>query len=436
MPITFASTERIKSPGGDIYVVETVLNRGAFAHSARAKSTKNGGRNVFLKRYFAPSVSLPWYQGFVRHQKELKRRISENDSLQQYCYQFVDFFEGTEGRSLKTFHQVFEFIENGKALSKFIEEIGPMGVTAQWEQRVRFARVMMMGVAALHGQKVVHTDLKPDNLLLIPNPVAAGEYHLKIIDLDWSIFSDQRAPWHGIQGYVGTPMYQSPEHVRGSIPDERSDVFTCALMLGELLGNGHPFAHVSDYVDAVTREKFELIRLAKPLPKAPNTPFVEEMLNRALHANPVKRPTALELRDALFGRGKAGDIPEKTMVEVRTPPPTTPPSPPSLPLQGRAVQLQFEGRTVLTMQIETVIGRQLLKPISSDSQFASDAQFRIHRARSNHWMVSPCADCQNETLVNGAPLTTPTLLQSGMRIGIGNSAKSIEKLPLVVQLVP
>jgi serine/threonine protein kinase len=101
---------------------------------------------------------------------------------------------------------------------------------------------MMMGMAALHAQRIVHTDLKPDNLMLIPNPHKAGSFYLKLIDLDWSIFSDRKAPWDGEEGYVGTPGYMSPEHIAQKVPKEHSDVFTCALMLGELLGQGHPFA--------------------------------------------------------------------------------------------------------------------------------------------------------------------------------------------------
>jgi eukaryotic-like serine/threonine-protein kinase len=435
VPIHFAAAERIKSPGGDTYVVDHVLNEGVYAHSARARSTLKGGGNVFLKRYFTPTKPLPWYDDFVRHQKELKRRIAENDSLRQYCYEFIDFFEGTEGRANKTFHQVFEFIENGKTLTKFIDELEPSGASAQWDQRVSFARVMMMGISALHTQRIVHTDLKPDNLLLVPNPHVVGQYHLRIIDLDWSIFSDQHAPWHGIQAYVGSPMYQSPEHLTGVVPDERSDVFTCALMLGELLCGGHPFAKVSNYEEAAMRGSFDTLRLTQAVPKVRNTPFLEDLLNRALDPNPVKRPTAVQLRDALLGRGKAEEEPLRPPSPSATP--SLPPrhSPPVPPARSTSVQLEFDGKTVISMQIDTMIGRALLKPISADAQFASESQFRIHRASSGVWMVSPVAGTQNATIVDGVGLMAPTPLCNGTRIAIGNSSKGIEKLPLTVRLV-
>ena len=60
MPIKFGSGERVKSTI-DTYVVEQVLSQGAFAHAAKATSTTRGARSVFLKRYFSPTVLLPWY---------------------------------------------------------------------------------------------------------------------------------------------------------------------------------------------------------------------------------------------------------------------------------------------------------------------------------------------------------------------------------------
>ena len=448
MPIKFGPAERVKS-AADVYTVDIVVSQGAFAHAARAKSTSRGG-NVFLKRYFSPTKSLPWYAGFVKHQQELKRRINTNDALKQYCYEFVDFFEGTEGRSNKTFHQVFEFIESGKALTKFIEELKPLGPVAQWDQRVRFARVMMMGITAMHGQKIVHTDLKPDNLLLIPNPVSPGDYHLKIVDMDWAIFSDQRAPWEGDPnqgGYVGTPMYMSPEHVNGHVPDERSDVFTCALMLGELLGGGHPFSAVANYPAAIKRGDFKPLRLSQPVPKVENSAFLEDLINRALDPNPTKRPTADDLRSALFGKGKAGEskpVPVPPTVPTAPTPKPTPPAPrpvtpppqptPDAPPAFTTVELLLDGRPAMTMRIDTTVGRAMLKPISPDAQFAGDSQFRIHRSASREWMVSPVAGTPNETIVDGVRLSAPTPLRAGMRLAIGNSAKGIEKLPLVVRL--
>jgi serine/threonine protein kinase len=449
MPIKFGAGEKIKS-GIDSYVVEKVLSQGAFAHAAKATSTARG-RPVFLKRYFAPTITLPWYTGFVEHQQELKRRVNAHDGLRGYCYGFLDFFEGTEGRANRTFHQVFEFIEGGKPLTEYIEDLSKADPDTRWDERVTFARVMMMAMGALHKQKIVHTDLKPDNLLLIPNPLRAGTFTLKVIDMDWAIFSDRRAPWHGQgSGYIGTAGYMSPEHLRQEVPIEASDVFTCAIMLSELLAGYHPYAgkRGDDAVlaKAVNAGDFKAFKLPRAIDKVNNPSYFEDLINRALHPQAGKRPTADDLKNALLGMGPAGQAPT-TPAPAPAPAPKPAPAPAPAPrpaptpapapapeAASGGVELLFEGKPVLKMRIETAVGRNMLKPVSPDAQFMESQQFKIHRVDGKAWAVSPIPGTPNETLVDGKKLTATTELRDGMRIAVGNSAKGIEKLPLVVRL--
>ena len=230
----------------DAYEIVKELNRGAFAISYRARSQRSTA-HVFLKRYTSPKISVPWFEDFVAHQQELKRRVSSTPSVQQNCYRFIEFFKGED----RHFYQVFEFVEGGQPLTDLIASMAARPTAVPWEKRVSFARVMMLGIASLHSQQIVHTDLKPDNLLLIPNPHMEGDFVLRIIDMDWAVFSDRRAPWHGEIGYVGTPGYQSPEHLRGEVPNEASDVFTAGLILSELLAGRHPYAGKDEYERAV-----------------------------------------------------------------------------------------------------------------------------------------------------------------------------------------
>jgi serine/threonine protein kinase len=440
MPIKFGSNEKITS-GIDNYVVEEVLSQGAFAHAARARSSSRG-KLVFLKRYFEPTAVASWYQGFVDHQQELKRRITNHEGLRQYCYGFIDFFEGTEGRSKRTFHQVFEFIDGGKPLSKFIGEISESEPSASWNERVTYSRIMMMAISALHEQRIVHTDLKPDNLLLIPNPHRPGAFSLKVIDMDWSIFSDRLAPWHGKNSYIGTPGYMSPEHLTQAIPTEASDVFTCAIMLSELLCGYHPFTgklgDAATFLNAIKAEDFKSFSLPLPIDKVSNPSYLEDMLHRALDFSADRRPSASQLKDALFGRGAAGETPPPRHIPSPVPPlrPNPLPSESSKALSSTVgVELSLEGSPVLKIRIDTTVGRQMLKPFSIDAQFMEDQQFKIHRVGGGCWMVSPLPKTSNETIVDGIKLISPMALSDGMKIAVGNSSKGIEKMPLIVRLI-
>jgi hypothetical protein len=90
-------------------------------------------------------------------------------------------------------------------------------------------------------------------------------------------------------------------------------------------------------------------------------------------------------------------------------------------------------RRVLAANIDTDVGRSLLKPYSEEAKYVSDPQFRLYRD-SGRWMVADVATAVNRTLVDGTALDAPRPLVNGMRIAVGNPAKGIEKMCLTVKL--
>jgi hypothetical protein len=122
-----------------------------------------------------------------------------------------------------------------------------------------------------------------------------------------------------------------------------------------------------------------------------------------------------------------------------SPAPRSKPSSSSHPNPGDAyasgVELLFKAEPVLKIRIDTAIGREMLKQVSSDAKFMDSAQFKVYRIDGKHWAVSPYPGTPNETLVDGVKLTSAVALRNGMRISVGNSAKGIEKMPLLVRLI-
>lgn len=420
MPAIYKPGKIIKN-----YEIVRELNRGAFANAYEATSSSDG--RVFFKQYKSPTKLVDWYPGFVDHQKELKRRIGADLAAKDRCYKFIDFFEDPSG-----FHQVFEFIEGGKTLTECIAERDRF----KWDQMVMFAKTMMFGMKALHQVKIVHTDLKPDNIILIPDATIGMGYKLRVIDLDWAIFSDRQAPWHGKQGYTGTPNYQSPEHLAANVPLPASDIFTCGIMLGEALGEGHPFSDAGeDYDAAVLAGRFRPIRLRESVPKVDDQVFLEAILNACLDPDPAKRPTAAQVSDALMGK----TFPWHSAREERIapPPPTprreTPPSPPT-GVSSKSVEIYFDGKKVTQATVEAEFGKQVFKSTHADAQFLSNPQFKL-RKQAGQWMIEHCDSATNETIVDGHKLAGAEPVRNGMRIAVGNSAKGVEKFPLILKLV-
>jgi Flp pilus assembly protein TadD len=138
-----------------------------------------------------------------------------------------------------------EFIE-GRELTSLLEEQGKLLPKQAADIMLQVCR----GLAAAHGEGVVHRDLKPQNIMIDNQGRAAV--------MDFGIASsvtsapDSDAPTlpTGIDNtskltvvgsLIGTPRYMSPEQARGEPVDARSDVFTVGLIFYELLTGILPF---------------------------------------------------------------------------------------------------------------------------------------------------------------------------------------------------
>ncbi|HZF66553.1 MAG TPA: protein kinase, partial [Gemmatirosa sp.] len=292
------------------YRVTKVFGPGAMAISYAA-ATPDGSRRIFLKQYKSPAPTVVWYGAFVDYQQELAARV-RGGKASHYAVRLIDAFEEAWGGPC--YFQAIELVENGNDLQHILdaeraehERTGrwPLQDPAVWARHVTWAKVLVAGVAALHEAKIVHADLKPPNAFLIEDATIGSGYQLKLIDMDFSVLADRRAPWHGYQGYVGSDNYRSPEHMsRGAVPGLASDVFTCGLMLHELLAGTHPYWRddQAEYAQLVRAHAARPPALAGVMPAPATNAEVSAILHRCLAPDPAARPTAAELRAALSGR--------------------------------------------------------------------------------------------------------------------------------------
>lgn len=85
-----------------------------------------------------------------------------------------------------------------------------------------------------HERGIVHRDVKPDNIFLLPDGRA------KLMDFGVAhVLSDQALTRTGT--IVGSPAYMSPEQINGQTLDGRSDVFSLGVTLAEMLSGVKPF---------------------------------------------------------------------------------------------------------------------------------------------------------------------------------------------------
>ncbi len=158
---------------------------------------------------------------------------------------------------------------------------------------VRAVRQAAEGLEHAHGLGILHRDIKPDNLWLLPN----GE--VQILDFGLARTTDDQQPITLAGTVLGTPSYMSPEQVTAKPLDGRSDLFSLGVVLWEMLTGHSPFRRdnlFSTLMSVATDEVDTAGDLAGENLPAP----LRELLGRLLAKSPEQRPgSARELIHAL-----------------------------------------------------------------------------------------------------------------------------------------
>jgi serine/threonine protein kinase len=160
---------------------------------------------------------------------------------------------------------------------------------------------VLSALIAAHKRGIVHRDIKPDNLMLASIrsfETDMTEVQLKILDFGASLLLDDTSDINTAQGMMGTPYYMSPEQASGAPLDQRSDLYSTAVVLYELIAGKLP--HTAEDVQSLVY----LIAIEEPTPiseYAPTLPRAyREFFARALAKAPADRySTAEEMREAL-----------------------------------------------------------------------------------------------------------------------------------------
>ena len=121
---------------------------------------------------------------------------------------------------------VMELVE-GFPLDRFAAELN-------FEQKAKLLREVARGLAVAHEHGFIHRDLKPDNVMVGP------DMRPRILDFGLALSLDEASRQHG--GFEGTPLYASPEQVRGQPLTPASDVFSFGSLMFKVLTGRPPFA--------------------------------------------------------------------------------------------------------------------------------------------------------------------------------------------------
>ena len=153
-----------------------------------------------------------------------------------------------------------------------------------------YAQQLARGLAAAHAKGILHRDLKPANAFV------AQDGRVKILDFGLAMMTSARessgeaetiADAHTNPGVMlGTPAYMSPEQMRDSDVDHRTDLFALGAVLYEMISGAPPFdgRSVADIVSAVLTTEPRHLPARSPLGAA-----LERIARRCLAKDPAQR---------------------------------------------------------------------------------------------------------------------------------------------------
>jgi serine/threonine-protein kinase len=176
---------------------------------------------------------------------------------------------------------VMELID-GEPLSHLIERVqlspgAAAGIGAQ----------MAEALAHAHAARILHCDVKPDNMLVLRTPGLAGWPMTKLIDFGVARFLGEPGPGEDVVS--GTPAYMAPEQWHGEATT-LSDIYALGCVLYELVGGRPPFVGSYSEIMAAHLEKvpIEPTRLRPGLP-----PGFEQLIMAMLSKAPRGRPASM-----------------------------------------------------------------------------------------------------------------------------------------------
>lgn len=220
-------------------------------------------------------------EAIERFDREAKMSALIND---QHAVTVYDFGETEDGM----YFLAMEFVE-GETLSTLMRREGILPLS----KVVPIVQQSCQALHAAHSQNIVHRDLKPDNIMIAKKD---GRDFVKILDFGIAkISSDEHRNDLTRKGLVvGTPLYMSPEQLSGEKLDQRSDIYSFALIVYQMLSGGLPFNGDNAQALMIKRLTDDPLPIRAVNPNVVVPPNVEAVLITALARDPNRRTSSIK----------------------------------------------------------------------------------------------------------------------------------------------
>jgi len=249
--------------GGRYEVIERVGGGGmALVYKAQ---------DLLLNRNVAIKVLR---QQFVHDEEFIRRFRREAQSAASLSHpNVVSIYD--VGQEDDVHYIVMEYVE-GKNLNEIIKERAPLQV----DEAVHIASQIADALDHAHHNQIIHRDIKPHNILIGRN----GRVKVTDFGIARAVTSTTITQTGSV---VGSVHYFSPEHAKGIVTGEKSDLYSLGIVLYQMLTGQLPFLGESPISVALKhlQEEFDEPRKFNPL--IPQS--VENVILKSMRKNPQER---------------------------------------------------------------------------------------------------------------------------------------------------
>ena len=257
----------------DRYLILKKLGEGGMGRVYLAEHVKMGRKSALKVLHPGMVKDLDAITRFNREAANASR-ISHANVAAVY-----DFGETADG----LIYLAMEFVD-GESLGAVVEKNGPLPPK-------RAAEIVQQtgdALAVAHEVGLVHRDLKPDNILLVPT--RDGGDLVKVVDFGIAKAADDTSQKVTKTGHViGTPDYMSPEQFAGDVLDGRTDIYSLGLVAFNMLTGGLPFPSESARESLIMRLTDAPMSLRRVSPDVDWPDDVQSVIEKALARDPARR---------------------------------------------------------------------------------------------------------------------------------------------------
>ncbi|MCP8999895.1 Stk1 family PASTA domain-containing Ser/Thr kinase [Pseudarthrobacter sp. RMG13] len=289
------------------YELGGIIGRGGMADVHRGVDTRLG-RTVAIKLLRPDMARDPQFQARFKREAQSVAALNHPSIVAIYDTGEHTVPDGSED-SVRVPYIVMEFVQ-GRTIRDLIR-----AKEVSIDQAIDFCLGVLSALEYSHKAGIVHRDIKPANVMY-----CEGSNSVKVMDFGIArAIADSSATMTQTQAVVGTAQYLSPEQARGETVDARSDLYSAACLLYEMLTARPPF--IGDSPVSVAYQHVREI----PEPASSVNPEVsaalDSVLAKALQKNRADRfQDAAAFRRALRAARAGVSVPALAATEAPTDP--------------------------------------------------------------------------------------------------------------------